>query len=72
MKPPILINHSRPLFLELLEKVAQGLDNVFSVHRQTLGDNVTVDNSLVVKKKHHLLCPACMDPRPLKGLAGPF
>jgi hypothetical protein len=38
VEPPFLLNHQRSLLLELLEKVTQGLDNVFAVHRRTLGD----------------------------------
>jgi hypothetical protein len=50
VEPPFLLDHQRPLLLELLEKVAQGLDNVFAIHRRTLGDNVAVDDALVVKE----------------------
>jgi hypothetical protein len=62
MKPPLLFNYPRPLFLELLEKVARGLDNVFSVDRRTLRDNVAVDEAFSLKKhQKRLLCPAGMD-----------
>ncbi len=63
VEPPFLFNRKRPLLLELLEKVAQGPDNVFAVHRRTLGDNVAVDDVLVVKESlQHLFGPAGMDP----------
>ncbi len=56
MERPLLFNHSKPLFLDLLEKVAQGLDNVFAVDRRTLGVNVAVDDAFAVKKKANSIC----------------
>jgi hypothetical protein len=62
VEPPLLFNHLRPLFLHLLQKVAQGLDDVFSIDSRTLGNDMAVDKAFAVKKRQqHLLGPAGMD-----------
>ncbi len=44
-EPPLLLGYGGPLFLEILQELAQGLDGVGVIDGGTLGDNVGIDEA---------------------------
>ncbi len=58
---PLLLNHLKPLLLEILQELAQGHHRVVGIDGDVPGDNVCVHPPLTVKQhKHHLLGAAHM------------
>jgi hypothetical protein len=55
VKPSLLLGHSRPLLLEVLQELAHGLDDEVGVNGGTLGNKVYVDEALSVQKHHDYL-----------------
>ncbi len=62
MKPPLLCTQFRSLFPQMPQECGKDRDNVIGIHRLAFGDNVGINKTLAIKKRHdHLFRPTCMD-----------